>query len=225
MNEHESNAPTGSGDGPRRDNREDRDDRGGGRRFGARRRGCEFCIEKIEEPDYKDVSMLRRYVTDRGKIEPRRKAGTCAKHQRRVAVAVKPSGCVAVMVVLPMARAVARTAASIVATRGSLLVQVTVVVRSWVVPSVRVPVAVNGCVCPIRMLATAGLTARLARTGGVTVRLAVAETVFVSVTVAVIVVVPTARPVATPVLVMDATVGSLLVQVAVPVRSRVLPSV
>ncbi len=69
----------------------DRDDRGGGdrRSFGARRRGCEFCIEKIEQPDYKDVPMLRRYITDRGKLEPRRKAGTCAKHQRSVATAVK----------------------------------------------------------------------------------------------------------------------------------------
>ena len=73
-----------------RDDRGERGDRGGGgRRFGARRRGCEFCIDKIEEPDYKDVPMLRRYVSDRGKLEPRRKAGTCAKHQRKVAVAVK----------------------------------------------------------------------------------------------------------------------------------------
>ena len=82
---------------PVREDRGDRDDRGGreerggggGRRFGARRRGCAFCIDKIEQPDYKDVSMLRRYVTDRGKLEPRRKNGTCAKHQRSVALAVK----------------------------------------------------------------------------------------------------------------------------------------
>ena len=88
--------PSGDGGGYRGDrpdrgggDREDRGDRGGGRRFGARRRGCEFCIDKIEQPDYKDASMLRRYITDRGKLEPRRKAGTCAKHQRMVAVAVK----------------------------------------------------------------------------------------------------------------------------------------
>lgn len=76
--------------GDRDDRGGDREDRGGGRRsFGARRRGCEFCIEKVEQPDYKDVPMLRRYITDRGKLEPRRKAGTCAKHQRSVATAVK----------------------------------------------------------------------------------------------------------------------------------------
>jgi small subunit ribosomal protein S18 len=85
--------------GPDRDDRGDRGDRrgGGGGRFGARRRGCEFCIEKIEGPDYKDVSMLRRYITDRGKLEPRRKVGTCAKHQRRVALAVKRARIVALL--------------------------------------------------------------------------------------------------------------------------------
>jgi small subunit ribosomal protein S18 len=85
--------------GPRDDrgSRDDRDDRGGGRRFGARRRGCAFCIDKIETPDYKDVSMLRRYVTDRGKLEPRRKVGTCAKHQRFVALAVKRARQVALL--------------------------------------------------------------------------------------------------------------------------------
>jgi small subunit ribosomal protein S18 len=75
---------------PERADRGEREDRGDGRRrTGARRRGCEFCIDKIEVPDYKDVALMRRYVTDRGKLDPRRKAGTCAKHQRRVAVAVK----------------------------------------------------------------------------------------------------------------------------------------
>ncbi len=76
--------------GDRGDRGGDRGDRGGDRgRAGARRRGCEFCIDKIEVPDYKDVTLMRRYVTDRGKLDPRRKAGTCAKHQRKVAVAVK----------------------------------------------------------------------------------------------------------------------------------------
>lgn len=83
--------------GSRDDRGGDRDDRGGGRRFGARRRGCAFCIDKIETPDYKDVSMLRRYVTDRGKLEPRRKVGTCAKHQRFVALAVKRARQVALL--------------------------------------------------------------------------------------------------------------------------------
>jgi small subunit ribosomal protein S18 len=88
----------GGGDGGRDFRGGDRDDRGGGgRRFGARRRGCAFCIDKIEHADYKDVSMLRRYVTDRGKLEPRRKVGTCAKHQRSVALAVKRARQVALL--------------------------------------------------------------------------------------------------------------------------------
>ncbi len=108
VSEAESNAAPAphAEDGPRefRGERPDRDDRGdrrggggGGGRFGARRRGCEFCIDKIDQPDYKDVGMLRRYITDRGKLEPRRKVGTCAKHQRRVAVAVKRARIVALL--------------------------------------------------------------------------------------------------------------------------------
>ncbi len=59
------------------------------RRYGGRRKVCLFCADKIEVIDYKDVAMLRRYVSDRGKIEPRRKTGTCARHQRRLTVAIK----------------------------------------------------------------------------------------------------------------------------------------
>ncbi|MSQ41660.1 MAG: 30S ribosomal protein S18 [Dehalococcoidia bacterium] len=79
-------------EGRDRDDRGDRggrDDDGGGRRFSARRRGCEFCVNKISVLDYKDVGRLRHYVGDRGKLEPRRKVGTCAKHQRWVRNAVK----------------------------------------------------------------------------------------------------------------------------------------
>ena len=82
--------PEGDRDGGR-DRRRDRDDRdrdGGGRR-GLRRRGCEFCIAHTDVLDYKDVDRLRRYIGDRGKMEPRRKVGTCARHQRIVARAVK----------------------------------------------------------------------------------------------------------------------------------------
>jgi small subunit ribosomal protein S18 len=61
----------------------------GGRRPGRRRKVCAFCLEKSRTIDYKDVSMLRRYLTDRSKIRSRRKTGTCAKHQRRLAIAVK----------------------------------------------------------------------------------------------------------------------------------------
>ena len=60
-----------------------------GRRFTRRRKVCAFCLEKSKAIDYKDVATLRRYLTDRGKIRSRRKTGTCAKHQRRLAVAIK----------------------------------------------------------------------------------------------------------------------------------------
>jgi small subunit ribosomal protein S18 len=46
-------------------------------------------VDRVGEIDYKDVSRLRRYTSDRGKIEPRRKTGTCAKHQRRLSTALK----------------------------------------------------------------------------------------------------------------------------------------
>jgi len=59
------------------------------RRFTARRRVCAFCLEKARTIDYKDVATLRRFLTERGKIKSRRKTGTCAKHQRRLSVAVK----------------------------------------------------------------------------------------------------------------------------------------
>jgi small subunit ribosomal protein S18 len=61
----------------------------GRRRFAPRRKVCAFCLEKTQTIDYKDVSTLRRFVTDRGKIRSRRKTGTCNRHQRRLAVAIK----------------------------------------------------------------------------------------------------------------------------------------
>lgn len=58
------------------------------RQFG-RRRVCAFCVDKSSVIDYKDPVRLRRYLSDRGRIEPRRKTGTCAKHQRWLAIALK----------------------------------------------------------------------------------------------------------------------------------------
>ncbi|MBV8061970.1 MAG: 30S ribosomal protein S18, partial [Nevskia sp.] len=58
--------------------------RGGGRR----RKACSFCVDKMVHIDYKDAVRLRRYLTDRGKILPRRVTGTCAKHQRGLANAI-----------------------------------------------------------------------------------------------------------------------------------------
>lgn len=54
-------------------------------------KNCSFCVDKIEAIDYKDASKLKRYLTEAGKIIPRRITGTCAKHQRMVASAVKRS--------------------------------------------------------------------------------------------------------------------------------------
>jgi small subunit ribosomal protein S18 len=58
-------------------------------RYTSRRKVCFFCAEKVARIDYKDVDALRRYLSDRGKIEPRRKTGTCARHQRRLTIALK----------------------------------------------------------------------------------------------------------------------------------------
>ncbi len=58
-------------------------------RPGGRRKVCAFCVDHVDIIDYKDPLKLRRYLSDRGKIEPRRKTGTCAKHQRRLSVALK----------------------------------------------------------------------------------------------------------------------------------------
>ncbi|MFN2110723.1 MAG: 30S ribosomal protein S18 [Anaerolineae bacterium] len=60
-----------------------------GRRFSSRRKVCYFCSEKSNDIDYKNVDLLRRFVSDRGKIRPRRQTGTCAKHQRQLTVAIK----------------------------------------------------------------------------------------------------------------------------------------
>ncbi|MFN8639947.1 MAG: 30S ribosomal protein S18 [Dehalococcoidia bacterium] len=85
--ERDGGPDDGGGEGFRdRGERGERPRRGGG---GMRRRGCEFCIDKVNEVDYKDLDLLRRYVGDRGKIEARRKAGVCARHQRVVAQAIK----------------------------------------------------------------------------------------------------------------------------------------
>ena len=59
-------------------------------RFGPRpARACPFCTQKVKYIDYKASDQLRRYITDRGKIKARRKIGTCSKHQRRLAIAIK----------------------------------------------------------------------------------------------------------------------------------------
>jgi small subunit ribosomal protein S18 len=70
-------------------NREYRSRRPGRSKYIPKRRVCVFCRDKIEIIDYKDPSVLRPYISDRGKIAPRRKSGACARHQRRLAVSIK----------------------------------------------------------------------------------------------------------------------------------------
>ncbi len=54
-----------------------------------KRRFCVFCKDHIEYVDYKDTQLLRKFMTDRGKIKPRRVSGNCAQHQHQVAIAIK----------------------------------------------------------------------------------------------------------------------------------------
>jgi small subunit ribosomal protein S18 len=54
-----------------------------------RRKVCSFCLERVDHIDYKEVPRLRRYLSDRAKIMPRRTTGTCARHQRLLTVALK----------------------------------------------------------------------------------------------------------------------------------------
>ena len=62
-----------------------------------KRKVCEFCEKGIAEIDYKDVAKLRRYITERGKILPRRISGNCAKHQRQMTTAIKRARNVALL--------------------------------------------------------------------------------------------------------------------------------
>jgi len=67
----------------------DRDRNSGPSGLRQRKRYCFFCKENIDIIDYKNTGMLERYISDRGKIRPRRSSGNCVQHQRRVAVAIK----------------------------------------------------------------------------------------------------------------------------------------
>jgi small subunit ribosomal protein S18 len=78
-----------------REDRRERDNRRGGRR--GRRKVCGFCVDKLEIIDYKDLSRLRKYISERAKILPRRVTGTCAHHQRRLTVAIKRARHLALM--------------------------------------------------------------------------------------------------------------------------------
>ena len=66
--------------------RSDRPERRGSK---GRKKVCSFCVDKIDTIDYKDVAKLRRFISERAKILPRRVTGTCARHQRELTVAIK----------------------------------------------------------------------------------------------------------------------------------------
>lgn len=75
----------------------ERDNRRRGFGGGRRRKVCQFCADKTEHIDYKDVDTLKKYTTDRGKILPKRITGTCAVHQRAVTTAIKRARIVALL--------------------------------------------------------------------------------------------------------------------------------
>lgn len=61
----------------------------GAKRFRTRKKVCSFCADKKSVIDYKDINKLKKYVTERGKILPRRVSGNCAIHQRELTIAIK----------------------------------------------------------------------------------------------------------------------------------------
>src|SRR5882762_4910278 len=91
----DSGPRSGPSRGPRRDGPSGGSGGAGGRYGGPpglrrpRRKVCTFCVDKVQKIDYKDVGRIRRFISDRGKIDPRRKSGTCAKHQRMLTTALK----------------------------------------------------------------------------------------------------------------------------------------
>ena len=62
-----------------------------------RKKGCIFCADKVDFIDYKDSAKLRKFISERGKILPRRMMGTCAKHQRQLSTAIKRARTIALM--------------------------------------------------------------------------------------------------------------------------------
>ncbi|HLF01164.1 MAG TPA: 30S ribosomal protein S18 [Anaerolineales bacterium] len=72
-----------------RNEEEEIEGEGSGGRYVRKVRVCQFCAEKIRAVDYKQTDLIRRYITERGKIRPRRQTGACAKHQRMVNEAIK----------------------------------------------------------------------------------------------------------------------------------------
>jgi small subunit ribosomal protein S18 len=85
------------GDRDRGDREERGGEEGGGRRGFGRRKVCRFCADKALKVDYKDQGQMKYFLTERGKIIPRRISGNCAKHQREVATAIKRGRMLAIL--------------------------------------------------------------------------------------------------------------------------------
>ena len=73
------------------------DDRGDKKRSLGRRKVCKFCGDENLKIDYKDAALLKYFITDRGKLVPRRISGNCARHQREISVAVRRARMIALM--------------------------------------------------------------------------------------------------------------------------------
>jgi small subunit ribosomal protein S18 len=82
----ESHGPRPGGRGPRPGGGGPRE---GGRKYFRRKKVCKFCVERIENINYKDVRLLAQFVAESGKIVPRRLTGVCTPHQRRLSTAIK----------------------------------------------------------------------------------------------------------------------------------------
>lgn len=76
----------------------------GKKQYFRRKKVCRFCVEKVDDINYKDVRMLNSFITERGKIVPRRLSGVCAPHQRRLAEAIKRARNIALVPFTPMQR-------------------------------------------------------------------------------------------------------------------------
>ena len=81
--------------------RETRTRRWGKGKYVPKRKVCSFCRDKVAKIDYKTPVQLQPYISDRGKMEPRRRTGTCARHQRLVAIAIKRARHLAMLPYVP----------------------------------------------------------------------------------------------------------------------------
>ena len=84
--------------GGNRDSYDKSESKSGGMRMRrAKKKVCSFCVDKVADIDYKEVFKIRKYVSERGKILPRRISGNCAKHQRQLTMAIKRARVVALL--------------------------------------------------------------------------------------------------------------------------------